>query len=151
MLNGAKMWITNGTMADVAVVWAKTGRRTIRGFLVEKGTPGLRAPRSMKRKLSLRASVTCELVLDDVQVPARRVLPGVERLKGPLSCLTQARYGIAWGAVGAAMACYDEALHYSQGARAVRPADRRLPALQAKLADMSPGSPGQLLAAASAG
>jgi glutaryl-CoA dehydrogenase len=102
-LNGAKMWITNGTIADVAVVWAKT-EEGIQGFLVEKGMKGFSAP-EMKGKLSLRASVTSELVFEDVLVPEANRLPGVKGLRGPLSCLNQARFGIAWGAVGAAMAC----------------------------------------------
>jgi glutaryl-CoA dehydrogenase len=112
LLNGAKMWITNGTVADVAVVWAKLDD-TIRGFLVEKGTPGFSAP-EMKGKHSLRASVTSELVFQDVVVPATRMLPHAEGLRAPLSCLSQARYGIAWGALGAAMACYDAALTYAR-------------------------------------
>ncbi len=112
VLNGAKMWITNGTLADVAVVWAKLDG-VIRGFLVEKGTKGFTAP-EMKGKHSLRASVTSELVFDDCEIPAENILPGVEGLKGPLKCLTQARYGIAWGAVGAAMGCYDSALNYTK-------------------------------------
>lgn len=112
VLNGAKMWITNGTLADVAVVWART-EEGIQGFLVEKGTPGFSAP-EMKGKLSLRASVTSELVFENAEVPDSNRLPGVKGLRGPLSCLNQARYGIAWGAVGAAMACYDEALRYAR-------------------------------------
>ncbi len=112
VLNGAKMWITNGTIADVAVVWAKT-EDGIQGFLVEKGMKGFSAP-EMKGKLSLRASVTSELIFEDVVVPDANRLPGVRGLRGPLSCLNQARYGIAWGAVGAAMACYDEALRYAR-------------------------------------
>jgi len=112
LLNGAKMWITNGTVADVAVVWAKLDD-TIKGFLVEKGTPGFSAP-EMKGKHSLRASVTSELVFQDVVVPATRMLPHAEGLRAPLSCLSQARYGIAWGALGAAMACYDAALTYAR-------------------------------------
>ncbi len=111
-LNGAKMWITNGTLASVAVVWAKTDDG-IQGFLVEKGMKGFSAP-EMKGKLSLRASVTSELIFDDVFIPDENRLPGVKGLSGPLSCLNQARYGIAWGAVGAAMACYDEALRYAK-------------------------------------
>jgi glutaryl-CoA dehydrogenase len=112
-LDGTKMWITNGTIADVAVVWARTDEG-IRGFLVEKGTPGFSAP-EMKGKWSLRASVTSELVLDGVVVDEERsLLPGVTGLKGPLSCLTQARYGIAWGALGAAEACYQAALAYAK-------------------------------------
>lgn len=112
ILNGAKMWITNGSLADVAVVWAKT-ENGVQGFLVEKGMEGFSAP-EMKGKLSLRASVTSELILEDVSVPEENRLPGVQGLRGPLSCLTQARYGIAWGSVGAAMACYDEALRYAK-------------------------------------
>jgi len=111
-LHGTKMWITNGSIADVAVVWARTDDG-IRGFLVERGTPGFSAP-EMKGKWSLRASVTSELVLDDVVVDEERsLLPGVRGLKGPLSCLTQARFGIAWGALGAADACYQAALDYA--------------------------------------
>jgi len=112
-LDGAKMWITSGSMADVAVVWART-EEGIRGFLVERGTPGFSAP-EMKGKWSLRASVTSELVLDGVVVDeARSLLPGVKGMKGPLSCLTQARFGIAWGALGAADACYQCALDYAK-------------------------------------
>jgi glutaryl-CoA dehydrogenase len=111
-LNGAKMWITNGTIADVAVVWAKLNG-VVNGFLVEKGMPGFSAP-EMKGKHSLRASVTSELILQDVHVPKANRLPNGEGLKLPLSCLSQARYGIAWGAVGAAMACYDTALNYAK-------------------------------------
>ena len=111
-INGRKMWITNGSIADVAVVWAKTDDG-VRGFLVEKGTPGFTALR-MKGKWSLRASVTSELILDDVVVDGgRSLLPNVKGLKGPLGCLTQARYGIAWGALGAADACYQAALEYA--------------------------------------
>ncbi len=112
-LNGAKMWITNGSLADVAVVWART-EDGIRGFLVERGTPGFSAP-EMKGKWSLRASVTSELVLEDVLVDEERsLLPGVTGLKGPLGCLNQARYGIAWGALGAADASYQCALGYAK-------------------------------------
>jgi len=112
-INGSKMWITNGSIADVAVVWAKTDEG-VRGFLVEKGTPGFTAPQ-MKGKWSLRASVTSELILEDVLVDEERsLLPKAKGLKGPLSCLTQARYGIAWGALGAADACYQTALEYAQ-------------------------------------
>ncbi len=112
-INGAKMWITSGSLADVALVWAQTDQG-IRGFLVERGTPGFSAP-EMKGKWSLRASVTSELVLEDVIVDEERsLLPGVKGLKGPLSCLTQARYGIAWGALGAADACYQCALDYAK-------------------------------------
>ena len=111
VLNGAKMWITNGSLADLAVVWAMTPEG-IRGFLVEKGTPGFSAP-EIEHKFSLRASVTSSLFFDNVVVPEERVLPGVRGLKGPLSCLTQARYGIAWGVIGAAQACLRQLLDYT--------------------------------------
>jgi glutaryl-CoA dehydrogenase len=112
-LNGAKMWITNGSIADLALVWARTDEG-IRGFLVEKGTPGFSAP-EMKGKWSLRASVTSELLLDEVVVDGERsLLPGITGLKGPLSCLTPARFGIAWGVLGAADACYQCALEYAR-------------------------------------
>lgn len=113
ILNGAKMWITNGTLADVAVVWAKDEEGIIKGYLVEKGTPGFTAP-EIKKKHSLRASVTSELVFQDCKIPAENELPGVSGLKGPLSCLNQARYGIAWGALGSAMATYDASLDYAK-------------------------------------
>ena len=118
VLNGAKMWITNGTVAQVAVVWAKlkneeTGKEEIRGFLVEKGMKGFSAP-EQKRKHSLRASVTSELILQDVHVPEGNLLPNVAGLKGPLGCLSQARFGIAFGVVGAAMACFHAAAEYSK-------------------------------------
>lgn len=113
LLNGNKMWITNGTLADVAIIWAKTGDG-VRGFLVEKGTPGFTA-KGIHGKLSLRASDTAELLLENCEIPADQVLPKTEGLKHALMCLTQARYGIAWGAVGAAMACYEEALDYARG------------------------------------
>jgi glutaryl-CoA dehydrogenase len=112
-LDGTKMWITSGSLADVAVVWARTDAG-IRGFLVERGTPGFSAP-EMKGKWSLRASVTSELVLDGVVVDEEKsLLPGAQGLKAPLACLTQARYGIAWGALGAADACYRAALDYAK-------------------------------------
>ncbi|HTR82639.1 MAG TPA: acyl-CoA dehydrogenase family protein [Bacteroidota bacterium] len=111
LLNGTKMWITNGTIADVAVVWAKCDGE-IKGFLVEKGTKGFEAP-EMKGKHSLRASVTSELIFQDCFVPQKNLLAKTGGLKSPLMCLNQARYGIAWGALGAAMACYDAALQYS--------------------------------------
>ena len=111
LLNGAKMWITNGTIADVAVVWAKLDGE-IKGFLVEKGTKGFEAP-EMHGKHSLRASVTSELIFQDCVIPQQNLLPKSGGLKSPLMCLSQARYGIAWGALGAAMACYDAALQYS--------------------------------------
>jgi glutaryl-CoA dehydrogenase len=112
VLNGAKRWITNGTLSEVALVWAST-EEGVRGFLVERGTPGFEA-RDIKGKFSLRASVTSELFFNDVELPDESRLPGVGGMKGPLSCLTQARYGIAWGALGAATACYDEALEYTK-------------------------------------
>jgi glutaryl-CoA dehydrogenase len=112
VLNGTKRWITNGSLAQLALIWAQTSDG-VRGFLVETDRPGFEA-RDIKGKLSLRASVTSELFLHDVEVPEQSRLPGAEGLKAPLSCLTQARYGIAWGAIGAAMACYDEALRYTQ-------------------------------------
>jgi glutaryl-CoA dehydrogenase len=116
VINGAKMWITNGSTADIAIVWAKTGdlddSSSIRGFVVPTDTPGFKA-RDQKGKLSLLASDTSELSLQDVRVPGTALLPESGGLKSPLMCLNQARYGIAWGAVGAAMACYDEALGYA--------------------------------------
>lgn len=112
VLNGRKMWITNGELAHVAVIWARS-EEGIRGFLVEKGTPGFTA-HSIQRKFSLRASVTSALVFDGVRIPAENLLPGTEGLKSALSCLNEARYGIAWGTVGAAMACYETALNYAK-------------------------------------
>jgi glutaryl-CoA dehydrogenase len=111
VLNGSKMWITNGTIAGLAVVWAMSPEG-IRGFLVESGTPGFSAP-EIQHKFSLRASVTAALFFDNVVVPEEAVLPGVLGLKGPLSCLTQARYGISWGVIGAAQACLRQLLDYS--------------------------------------
>jgi glutaryl-CoA dehydrogenase len=111
-LSGTKMWITNGSVADIAVVWAST-EEGIRGFLVPRGTRGFTA-RNIHKKLSLRASVTAELHFDDVRLPADAVLPGVSGLKGPLSCLSEARYGIAWGATGAARACFEAAAEYAR-------------------------------------
>jgi len=113
LLNGAKMWITNSTIADVSVVWAKDEKDVIRGLLVEKGLKGFTAPET-HGKWSLRASVTGELVFDNVKVPKDCLMPNVKGLKGPLSCLSSARYGIAWGAIGAAMDCFDAAVRYSQ-------------------------------------
>ncbi|MFD2421456.1 acyl-CoA dehydrogenase family protein [Amycolatopsis pigmentata] len=111
VLNGTKMWITNGTFADVAVVWARA-EEGIRGFLVPTGTPGFTA-REITHKMSLRMSATAELVLDDVRLPEDAVLPGVTGLRGPLSCLAEARYGILWGALGAARSCFETALDYA--------------------------------------
>jgi glutaryl-CoA dehydrogenase len=113
VLNGEKMWITNGSIADVAVVWAKCEDEKVRGFLVEKGTSGFKSW-AIHGKQSLRASVTSGLAMTDCSIPAANLLPGVQGLRGPLSCLDQARYGIGWGAIGAAMACYDAALNYAK-------------------------------------
>jgi glutaryl-CoA dehydrogenase len=113
ILNGAKMWITNSPVADIAVVWAKDENGDIRGMIVERGMKGFSAP-EIHGKWSLRASITGELVFEDVRVPKKNVLPNVVGLKGPLSCLSKARYGIAWGAIGAALDCYDSALRYSK-------------------------------------
>lgn len=143
VLNGEKRWITNGGLSDVAVVWAKTDEdgqgkgsaKSVRGFLVERGTPGF-STRDIHGKFSLRASVTSELILEDCVVPASAMLPGVQGLRGPLSCLNQARFGISFGAIGAAMACYDEALRYTKDRKQFsRPlAGHQL--VQAKLVDM---------------
>ena len=113
ILNGAKMWITNSPVADIAVVWAKDEEGIIRGMIVEKGMKGFTAP-EIHGKWSLRASVTGELVFEDVRVPKKNMFPDIRGLKGPLTCLSKARYGIAWGAIGAAMDCYDSSLRYSQ-------------------------------------
>jgi glutaryl-CoA dehydrogenase len=112
VLSGTKMWITNGPIADIAVVWAATDEG-IRGFLVPRGTPGFSA-REIRKKMSLRASVTGELHFDDVRLPGDALLPGVQGLKGPLSCLSEARFGIAWGATGAARACFESAAEYAR-------------------------------------
>ena len=135
VLNGAKMWITNGSIADVAVVWALTDQG-VRGFLVERGTPGFEAP-EIEHKFSLRASVTSSLFFDNVRVPEANRLPGAAGLKAPLSCLTQARFGIAWGAIGAAQACLRELLDYT-GTRVLfgRPLHDNQ-AIQMRLADMA--------------
>jgi len=111
ILNGTKLWITNGSVADLAVVWAATDEG-IRGFLVERGTRGF-STRDITRKLSLRASVTSELTFEDVRLPADAVLPGVTGIRGPLSCLSEARYGICWGALGAGRACFEAAVQYA--------------------------------------
>jgi len=113
ILNGSKMWITNGSIADVAVVWARTDSGEINGFLVERGMPGFEAP-EMHHKMSLRASVTSELILRDVRVPDENRFPEVSTLRGPLSCLSEARYGIVWGSVGSARACFEAALDYAK-------------------------------------
>ncbi len=135
VINGSKMWITNGAIADIAVVWAMT-EEGIRGFLVEKGTRGFSAP-EIERKFSLRASVTSALFFDDVVVSEESVLPGVVGLKGPLSCLTQARYGIAWGVIGAAQACLAQLLDYTRTRVLFGRPLAQNQAIQIRLADMS--------------
>jgi len=135
LVNGSKMWITNGNLADIAIVWART-EEGIMGFVLEKGMPGFEA-RRIKSKMSLRASVTSELYFDNVRVPEANRLPNVVGLKGPLGCLTQARYGITWGPIGAAIACLDEVLRYTSDRVLF---DRPLAANQAiqiRLADMA--------------
>ncbi len=134
ILNGSKMWITNGTIADVAVVWAKTPDG-IRGFLVEKGMKGFSAP-EIKHKASLRASITSELVFEDVELPESQLMPNSQGLKCPLKCLTQARYGIGWGAIGAAMDCYLTALDYSKTRIQFDSPIAAFQLVQQKLADM---------------
>ncbi|HVV14605.1 acyl-CoA dehydrogenase family protein [Amycolatopsis sp.] len=135
VLNGTKMWITNGSVADVAVVWAQTDDK-IRGFVVPTTTPGFSAP-EIKRKLSLRASVTSELVLDNVRLPASAMLPGARGLSGPLSCLNEARYGIVFGALGAARDCLETAIAYTQQRDIFGKPLAAYQATQLKLADMT--------------
>ena len=135
VLSGRKMWITNGTVAGVAVVWAQT-EEGVRGFLVPAGTPGFSAP-EIRHKWSLRASVTSELVLDDVRLPGDAVLPGVTGLRGPLSCLNHARYGIVWGAMGAARSCFEAALDYAGTREQFGRPLAGFQLTQAKLADMA--------------
>jgi glutaryl-CoA dehydrogenase len=134
ILNGAKMWITNGSIADLAVVWAQTDEG-IRGFLVEKGMKGF-STEVIKHKMSLRASVTSSLFLDNVRVPKANMLPGVLGLKGPLSCLTQARYGITWGVTGAAIACLSQAIEYTKTRELFGKPLASTQAVQIRLADM---------------
>jgi glutaryl-CoA dehydrogenase len=134
VLSGTKMWITNGSISDVAVVWAQTDDG-IRGFVVPTNTAGF-ATQDIHGKLSLRASVTSELILDDVRVPADAMLPEAEGLRGPLSCLNEARYGIVWGAMGAARACYESALSYSKEREQFGKPIASFQLTQAKLADM---------------
>jgi glutaryl-CoA dehydrogenase len=135
LLSGTKMWITNGSVADVAVVWARTDEG-VRGFLVERGTPGFTAS-DIHRKLSLRASVTSELHLDSVRLPESALLPNVTGMRGPLSCLNEARYGIAWGVMGAARACFTAALDYSAGRTMFGRPISAFQLTQAKLATMA--------------
>jgi glutaryl-CoA dehydrogenase len=150
VLNGTKMWITNGSVADVAVVWAKTdlapGARGVRGFVVPTDTPGFSAP-EIKHKMSLRASVTSELVLEDVRLPAAAMLPEVEGLRGPLSCLNEARYGIVFGALGAARDCLETAIDYAADREVFDKPLGGYQLTQAKIADMAVElGKGQLLA-----
>ena len=135
VLNGAKMWITNGTLAHLAIVWARTDDG-IQGFIVETDSAGFDA-RDIKAKMSLRASVTSELYFDNVRVPEANRLPNVKGLKGPLSCLTQARYGITWGPIGSAVACLDEALDYTGDRELFERPLAANQAVQVKLADMA--------------
>jgi len=135
IIDGTKMWITNGSIADVAVVWAETDGG-VRGFLVERGTRGFTTA-DVHRKLSLRASVTSELSFESVRVPADAVLPGVRGLRGPLSCLSEARYGVAWGAMGAARACFEAALDYSRQRIAFGKPIAAYQLTQQKLVDMA--------------
>jgi len=135
ILNGSKMWITNGTIADAAIVWARTDEG-VKGFIVEKDMPGFTA-QEIENKFSLRASVTAGLFFDNVRVPEASVLPGVSSLRGPLSCLTQARYGITWGVIGAAQACLDEVLAYTQDRVLFGKPLASTQATQIRLADMS--------------
>ena len=135
LLNGSKMWITNSPIADVAVVWAKDENGIVRGLIVEKGMEGFTAPET-SRKWSLRASITGELVFDNVKVPKDNLLPNVKGLKGPLKCLNSARYGIAWGAIGAAMDCYNTALQYSLERKQFKKPIASFQLQQKKLAEM---------------
>ncbi len=135
IINGSKMWITNGNIADAALIWAMTDEG-VRGFIVETNTPGFTA-QEIENKFSLRASITSALFLDNVRVPNENVLPGVVGLKGPLSCLTQARYGITWGVVGAAQACLSEALNYAQERVLFHRPLTHNQSIQQRLADMA--------------
>lgn len=135
ILNGSKMWITNASIADIAVVWAKNESKKVIGLIVEKGMKGFTAPETFK-KWSLRASVTGELVFDNVCVPKENVLPNIEGLKGPLKCLNSARYGIAWGVLGAAMDCYQTALNYSKERKQFDKPIAAFQLTQKKLAEM---------------
>jgi len=135
ILNGSKMWITNGSIADVCVVWAMTDEG-VRGFLVEKDMPGFDA-QEIHNKFSLRASITAALFFDNVRIPNSNVLPGIVGMKGPLSCLSQARYGISWGVIGAAQACLEEALNYSKERILFNKPVSHTQTIQLRLADMS--------------
>lgn len=135
VLNGAKMWITNGSIADVAIVWASTDEG-VRGFLVEKGMPGF-TTRDILKKYSLRASITSELFFENVKLPQSSMLPNVSGLRGPLSCLTQARYGITWGGIGAAIACFNEALEFAKIRVVFKRPISHTQTIQRRLADMA--------------
>ncbi|MDQ2888517.1 MAG: acyl-CoA dehydrogenase family protein [Chloroflexota bacterium] len=135
ILNGTKMWITNGSIADVAVVWARTDEG-VRGFLVERGTPGFTTS-DVHHKLSLRASITSELHFEDCRIPAENMLSGVRGMRGPLSCLNEARFGIAWGANGAARACYEVALDYAKSRVQFKRAIASFQLVQQKLVNMA--------------
>src|SRR6202030_4846246 len=135
VIDGTKMWITNGSMADIAVVWARTDEG-VRGFLVERGARGFTTS-DVHNKLSLRASVTSELSLASVRVPESSMLPGVTGMRGPLSCLNEARFGIGWGAMGAARACFESALEYSKTRRAFGKPIGAMQLTQQKLANMA--------------
>ena len=135
ILSGSKMWITNGSIADVCVVWAMTDEG-VKGFLVEKEMPGFNA-QEIHNKFSLRASVTAALFFDNVRIPSSNVLPGIVGMKGPLSCLSQARYGISWGVIGAAQACLEEALNYSNERVLFNKPVSHTQTIQIRLADMS--------------
>jgi glutaryl-CoA dehydrogenase len=135
IINGSKMWITNGSIADIAIVWAKDDNNIVRGFIIPKDTKGLTAP-EMHGKLSLRASVTSELVFDNVIISEKQRLPKAEGVKAPLSCLSQARYSIAWGAIGAAIDCYETALEYSKNRKQFSKPIGAYQLTQKKLVDM---------------
>ena len=135
ILNGSKMWITNATVADAAVVWAKT-EEGVKGFIVEKDMPGF-TTQEIENKFSLRASITGALFFDNVRVPAANVLPGVSSLAGPLSCLTQARYGITWGVIGAAQACLEEVLRYTEDRELFGRPLSHTQTVQIRMADMA--------------
>ena len=135
IINGSKMWITNGSIADIAIIWAKDEEGIIRGFILEKGMKGFTS-NDIHGKLSLRASITSELSMVDVRVPDSSRLPNIEGLKGPLSCLTQARYGIAWGMLGAAVDCYNTALEYAKERKQFSKPIAGYQLTQAKLAEM---------------
>ncbi|HWZ35947.1 MAG TPA: acyl-CoA dehydrogenase family protein, partial [Mucilaginibacter sp.] len=138
LLNGTKMWISNAPFADIAIVWAKNGHGKIQGLIVERGMEGFSTPET-HNKWSLRASATGELVFDNVKVPKKNLLPGAIGLKGPLGCLNQARYGISWGALGAAMDCYDTALRYAKQRRQFNKPIAAFQLQQKKLAEMITG------------